>query len=65
MKIVKTDEAKITLQIMLNKEETNALLMLHINNGIWQQVILPKEIVKEKFSDVNLWKHLVKFFIKD
>ena len=62
---IKTDNPKIKIQIIENKDKSEKLIMMQINEGCWQEVLLPNEIVKEKFTDSKFWTHLINFFIKD
>lgn len=62
---IKTDNPKIHIQIIENKDKSEKLIMMRINEGCWQEVILPNEIVKDKFTDAKFWTHLINFFIKD
>lgn len=65
VKSIKTDGTNIKIQIIESNKKDEKLIMMHINEGCWQEVVLPNEIVKEKFTDAKFWTHLINFFIKE
>ena len=65
MKVVKTENCDIQIQIRPCQDLKNTYFAIKTEEGCWQEVVLPSEIVKEKFTDALLWKHILKFFIKE
>ncbi len=67
MKTIKTDNAKIEIEIVNFSEqgERHVIVRTEGNQKDPTVVVLPASIVKSKFTDAALIRHITNFLIKD
>lgn len=66
MKTVKTDNAKIEIEIVNFTEAGDKHLIINFGQKDDQIVaIVPNSVVKTKFTDAAFAKHILNFLIKD
>ncbi len=67
MNIIKTDKAKIEIEIISFNEqgERHVIVRTEDNQRDPTVIVLPASIVKSKFTDAALIRHITNFLIKD
>lgn len=67
MKTIKTDKAKIEIEIVSFNEqgERHVIVRTEENQRDPTVIVLPASIVKSKFTDAALIRHITNFLIKD
>ena len=67
MKTIKTEKAKIAIEIVSFNEqgERHVIVRTEDNQKDPTVIVLPASIVKSKFTDAALIRHITNFLIKD
>ena len=64
MRTIKTENAKIGIEILALAEQGDRQVIIRTENE-QTVIVLPAAIVKSKFTDAALIRHITNFLIKD